>query len=279
MDKISGVYSIKNITSGKLYIGSSIDIRDRFLQHKRRLKRGTHPNPKLQSAFNKHGIENFIFEIIEVVHDLSKLTEREQYHLNEVLSANSDNLWIFEEKSYNILRVAGNLYGFKHAEDSKIKMSKTKSNLSKDIIIPSDEEVYNKIYKIDEPVEIVKKDETNPFYGKKHSDHTKSIMSNYKKGSKNFFYGTGPMVNKSHSNLSKKKISISNSGKNNKNSKPIIQISVSGEVIREYYSSGEASKMTGISQGNINLCCNGLRRSASGYIWKFKSEFDGQVPV
>lgn len=278
MKSNSGVYSITNIVTNRVYIGSSIDIEDRFLQHKRRLKSNSHPNPKLQNSYNKYGLESFIFDIIEIVEDFELLIEREQFYLNKILFADSKDTKIFEEKSYNILRTAGNLCGFKHREESKIKMSNTKSKLSSGKKIPTDLEIFDKIYLIDEEgVTDSNVDETNGFYGKKHKMESKTLMSIHKRGEKNIFYGVGPMAGKKHSIEAKKKISVSNSGKNNKNSKPIFQISLDGQFIREYSSSGEASKMTGISQGNINLCCNGIRRTASGYIWKFKSEFSDLI--
>ena len=62
------------------------------------------------------------------------------------------------------------------------------------------------------------------------------------------------------------------SGCDHHSSKTVIQYNLStGEVIREYGSQCEASRITGIDQRNIsNSCRNGA--VAGGFIWKFKIE-------
>ena len=56
----------------------------------------------------------------------------------------------------------------------------------------------------------------------------------------------------------------------NKNSKAIIQIDKSGNIIREFKSAVEAAKELNLSRTGINNCCNGLSKSSGGYIWKHK---------
>lgn len=53
-------------------------------------------------------------------------------------------------------------------------------------------------------------------------------------------------------------------------SKPILQFTLDGEFVKEYPSLIEASRQTGIHQGNISCCCNGKRNHACGYKWKYK---------
>jgi group I intron endonuclease len=62
---MQGVYFIKNIINDKIYVGSSIDIEERWKVHKRNLNRNNHCNKKLQRAWNKYGDENFKFIIVE----------------------------------------------------------------------------------------------------------------------------------------------------------------------------------------------------------------------
>ena len=59
-----GIYKITNLVNDKIYIGQSVDIKDRISRHKRELKYGIHNNEHLQSAWNKYGEPNFIFETI-----------------------------------------------------------------------------------------------------------------------------------------------------------------------------------------------------------------------
>lgn len=51
-------------------------------------------------------------------------------------------------------------------------------------------------------------------------------------------------------------------------SKKILQFTKSGEFIKEWPSIREASGQLKINFGNICSCCNGIRKSAGGYVWK-----------
>ena len=81
--KTCGIYGIKNIKSNKTYIGQSIHIENRFSGHKSKLRKCLHRNSHLQSSWNKYGEENFEFFIIEKC-SVSRLTEREQFHLDSI---------------------------------------------------------------------------------------------------------------------------------------------------------------------------------------------------
>jgi Straboviridae intron-associated endonuclease 1 len=73
----SGVYQIRCIPTGKIYVGSAVNLRKRWEQHYRSLRKGEHRNHYLQHAWDKYGEEQFVFEILELV-DVSHLLEAEQ---------------------------------------------------------------------------------------------------------------------------------------------------------------------------------------------------------
>ena len=79
--QICGVYKITNIINGKIYVGSSKDIEDRWWHHKYELNSRIHKNTHLQNAWNKYKEHNFIFEIIEECSPQIQF-EREQYYLD-----------------------------------------------------------------------------------------------------------------------------------------------------------------------------------------------------
>lgn len=110
----SGVYMIKNMKSGKFYIGSSVNIEKRFIIHKHYLRQNKHPNPKLQYSWNKHGEEHFIFNIIEVTNP-EQAMEREQFWIDNTSCINI---------GYNIAEIASApMLGKRHSEESRKKMS------------------------------------------------------------------------------------------------------------------------------------------------------------
>ncbi|MBT9788673.1 hypothetical protein GPK90_04850 [Clostridium sp. MCC344] len=74
-EKLIGVYQIKNVANGKIYIGSSKDIFTRWKQHKAKLNKNAHVNEHLQKAWNKYGENNFIFSIVELC-DLNNLRKK-----------------------------------------------------------------------------------------------------------------------------------------------------------------------------------------------------------
>lgn len=55
-------------------------------------------------------------------------------------------------------------------------------------------------------------------------------------------------------------------------SKPILQYSKSGEFIREWQGSREVERVLGIYNTSIIQCCKGNRKSAGGFIWKYKEK-------
>lgn len=90
----SGIYAIRNLVTGKCYIGSAVDIGKRWREHKGGLAKGTHHSLKLQHAWSKYGGGVFCFEVLEVVFDKSQLLAREQYWLDfwELCGAGSYNI-------------------------------------------------------------------------------------------------------------------------------------------------------------------------------------------
>ena len=55
-------------------------------------------------------------------------------------------------------------------------------------------------------------------------------------------------------------------------SKKIMQLTKSGEFIREWPSLREAERELGIAKSNICSCCNGKLKSAGGYVWKYPED-------
>lgn len=111
---LSGIYQILHVASGKLYVGSAINIGYRWDQHLRALKRNGHHNRKLQNAWNKYGADAFVFAVVEFVDNADDLLSREQYWIDQKEAV---------AKGYNLAPKAGSLLNFKHTEETKEKMS------------------------------------------------------------------------------------------------------------------------------------------------------------
>jgi group I intron endonuclease len=121
---LAGVYMFTHKETGKLYIGSSVDLSLRIknyysFSHLKQV------DNYIARALLLHGYEAFSISILEHI-DISNLSKeearllilkREQYFL--------DNMLFSEPKpeTYNILQTAGSLLGFSHPPESRAKMS------------------------------------------------------------------------------------------------------------------------------------------------------------
>mgnify|MGYP001617485807 CR=1 FL=1 len=94
------IYQIRHIASGKVYVGSAINPRDRWKNHRVLLRNGKHHSIHLQRAWNKYNEVAFIFEIIEPVLFIEDLIAREQYWI-DTLKAST------QKHGYNITPTAG----------------------------------------------------------------------------------------------------------------------------------------------------------------------------
>ena len=67
MGKISAVYKIVNTVTGEFYIGSSVDVKKRWADHKCPSKWKQSPNSPLYQDMQKYGVDKFRFQILAPV--------------------------------------------------------------------------------------------------------------------------------------------------------------------------------------------------------------------
>ena len=130
--------------------------------------------------------------------------------------------------------------GKRHSENTKKKMSE--SHIGKHL----SEETKMKISKANAG-------NNNPFFGKHHTEETKMKISKANAGNNHPFFG------KHHTEEYRK----------NK-SKPILQYTKDGELLKEWFGAKEVERVLGIYQGNITKCCQGKLKSAGGFVWRYK---------
>ena len=81
LPKCRCVYAIVNKKNGKMYVGSTGNLRKRSYEHKSKLRNNYYRNQLLQDAYNKYGKENFEFKILEKVKDEEKLSKVEHKYV------------------------------------------------------------------------------------------------------------------------------------------------------------------------------------------------------
>jgi group I intron endonuclease len=107
----SGIYKIQSICKPeRCYIGSAINIRNRWRGHLNDLKRNKHSNNRLQNHFKKYGESDLQFSIL-LGCEKEDLIKIEQYFID------SYNPW------FNICKIAGNSLGTKRSIETRRKIS------------------------------------------------------------------------------------------------------------------------------------------------------------
>jgi len=144
MNKKFVVYKICNLNNNKVYIGSAYKYKERKQRHIRDLNKNKHHNQRLQNSWNKHGEENFIFEIIKECEKQNLISEEQRFI--DLYNSYSD------KNGYNICPKAGSVAG-------RVSSAETRKKIS-----------------------IATSGKNNPFYGKKHSKEAKKRMSDSRKG-------------------------------------------------------------------------------------------------
>jgi group I intron endonuclease len=178
-----GVYVIKNLINNKVYVGSAINFKNRWYKHNNDFKNNKN-SIHLQNAWGKYGRDNFVFEIVRFVKNMSILTDIEQVYLDLYESYKREN-------GYNIRRVAKNNFNCKHSEYTKNKISETTK----------------KMLTLNPPTGLcgIK----NPMYGRHHTEKTRQKISN--KSARQKPWRRGGHLSKEH----KEKLRAANVGKNN----------------------------------------------------------------
>jgi group I intron endonuclease len=109
--KLSGIYKIQStIHPERIYIGSAVNIENRWYEHLKKLRRNKHHSIKLQNHFNKYGENDLTFSIV-LGCDKQCLIIHEQYFLDAL------------DPFFNICKKADNTFGVKGVWSDETKES------------------------------------------------------------------------------------------------------------------------------------------------------------
>ena len=238
-----GIYGIKNLTTGKVYVGKSKNIEQRFSKHKSMLRQPTKHrdcNRYLYNAFKKYGESDFVFEILESVEDATEdqLSDLELTWMVKLKSTEKDF-------GYN-LRMDSSTQCFVHG-DTKRLISENNAG------------------------------EKNPNYGNKWTDEQKQKAADTAKRLRKEGIYSGEETLKKWSkwatefwenNPEKKKV-MAKKVSEKKTIFKFLQFTKEGELVKEW------SSMLEIIENNpdyhdkaIYGCCSGTKKSYRGFIWK-----------
>ena len=127
---MKGIYKITSPTN-KIYIGQSINIEERFRSYKK--LKNCKNQIKLLNSFNKHGVLNHNFEVLEEC-EFEVLDERERYWqeyynscgefgLNLILTGTSKKKSLHSKETIDKIKEARKKQKISHSEETKLKIS------------------------------------------------------------------------------------------------------------------------------------------------------------
>lgn len=225
---ICGIYAIKNLANGKVYVGQSRDVKKRWAWHKSHLNKGTHGNEHLQRAWNKYGETNFCFELVDVC---------EPFELDE-LERIWEKAYSKDTKTYNIAETGG---GHTMSKEHREKISKA----LKGKFIGS----------------------SNPSYGRKFTEEQKRIASIKHSGKNCYWYGKKRSNETKEklriANLGKKYSEESKA----KKSKPVLQYDKNMVFLKKWKSMHDVQYTIGIRNSSVSQACK-KGYKAGGYYWR-----------
>ena len=241
---MSYIYKVTNKINGKMYIG----------QHR---YNGVGLDPMyfgsgvlLKKAYDKYGVENFDMELVEECpeEDLNPLEQLYIEHYNTL-----------KPNGYNLTEGGEGVSGFKFSPETIEKLSL--SHKGKKLSLETIEKMrQNRIGYV--TPESTKEKISNSLLGHYVSGETRKKMSESNKGHIAWNKGVETPI--------EVKMKISDANINNPLlSKEVTQYKKDGTFVKTYASTAEAARTLNSSPSHIAECCNGKRKTAYGYIWKY----------
>lgn len=238
----SGIYKITNTKNNKFYIDSAANFDVRWKKHLQKLRTNKHPNIHLQRAYNKDGEPSFSFSVL-LTCATEDLIKQEQVFLDS------------EQPHYNICKIAGSTTGVIRREETKEKLRAAATGKKQ-----SKETIEKRMIQV---------------RGRKfvYTAESKERQREAKRGVNNPMFKIGwdgQVLAMKLANLgvprkdeTKKKIGLAHS-------KAIYQLTLSGDIVKEWPSSCAVQRELGWLNQAINLVCNGKKKTYKGFTWAFK---------
>lgn len=255
--RIPVIYGIQNTKNNKWYIGSCLDMKDRFERHRYYLRHNNHHSPKLQRAYNLDGEETFEVHILHFLQDNEDRFTIEEQYIKDYNSV---------KEGYNILDKCKYVDGFTLSPKAKEHFLEYIKTLEKSVI------AINRVTgEIDSIFESIAK--AAAFY------HTStSNISRVCKGSLNYikdhvfvytkdFDGTKDYkVNPYWKGKPKSEAQKEKMRKNSKLNCPIYKYDLEHNLISEYYSISEAARQHNIKADTLRHRIN-RQQIVNGFIF------------
>lgn len=271
MPESSGIYSITNTLNNHRYIGSTNNFKRRLERHRSELRKNYHHSLHLQRAYNKYGEIHFKVEILEFcepIRDTLLSIEQKyldlnpEYNIAEIADRPVRTSRIVSDETKMKIRLAN--IGRKHSEESRKKMSEAQRKKPGKKVDQYDLngkyiQTFDRV--VDAGIAM------GNYY--KHVQITSCCKGRtrtacgyiwkYHNDNRNIFEVQKPK------------------GKDNK--RPVICLTKKNEYVAEFPSILEAAIALGnaTNSGTINKVVHGKGKTAFGYKWKYKEDYERSV--
>ncbi len=248
---MTGIYAIHNIVNDKYYIGQAKDINERWIQHRSRLKCGTHENSHLQAAYDKYQKQNFDFLVVEEC-NLEELNDKEVYWIEKYNSYYN---------GYNQDKGGSGCLGYKHTEDEILKMRMIQNPKA--------------VLQLDMNLNIVGEWMSCSHAGKTLGFSVRGIKAccnreNRQKTIGGFYwvykeeYKNGLVDWEYYLNINEAK------------PKRVSQYDLNMNLIKIWDSVHQTKAIGGYSDSTVSMVCNYKRKTYEKYVWRFTDEYSDE---
>ena len=243
------IYITTNHVNGRQYIGQKKY--DKSGKWKKYLGSGI----VLKRAIEKYGESNFSKEIIEECETKEALDDREKYWIDYYNAVDSDDFYNIASGGDGGNTIAG------YSEEQMEQYKEYKRNLHK-ATAPKGELCAASKLTEKQVLEIIKRLKNNDFNLDIANDYKVSVETiNDIRNHKTWKSFTENII-----------FDDISSRKRPRGTKPVVQYSEDGKYIATYKSAREVQKETGISYKLVSSVCDGSKRIAHGYIWRFEGD-------
>jgi len=253
-NQIVCIYSVTNNVNDKVYIGQSIDVERRWLQHK--YGKG---NIILRNAIKKYGVENFTFSVLEIINTDNKTKEQITEELTFLEQKWFDYKKPFlRENGYNIQKTSKpnltpnrDIHFGKKISKIKIDNNHTGKNIKQ-------YDLYGNFIR-----EWKSAAEVERVLGFKAENISASCLRKSKSSNRFIWRFLNDNITETDNELY------------NTRPKPITrkikQLTINGELIKTWSSFKELVNTSEFDNRPVKDCCLGNRPNYKGYVWVFEN--------
>lgn len=241
-NKFVGIYSITS-PSGKIYIGQSINIVNRWRQYK---YRNCKEQPHLYNSILKYGFENHSLKIHKLF-----WSDFDQEHLD---SAEINLIALYQSRGYTLLNLTSGGRKTKFCKETRDKMRRNTSELWERGVFEGKKFKAAKGFKWSEEDKKKLRDTLQLRYGEKWR-LSKLKAKKDKEERAEWWKNNRAKVTRFHCGI------------------PVVQLSLDGKFIKFWDSQRDAAEELKISQKTIRKSCIGIEMPKQKYRWVLKSNY------